>query len=128
MDFPTGAGAHFPSSPTGPAHRQTARRPLFTGRKFPMSRIRLLALLATCLVVLAFTTSAMAASGGSSGDDSLKGSGRADTMQLRGGDDSANGGAGDDRMFGGAGDDPPQAGGGGGPINEGARADGLCQH
>src|SRR3954470_15117539 len=103
MDFPTGEGAHFPSSTTAPAHRQTARRPLFTGRKFPMSRIGVLALLATCLVVLALTTSAIGASGGSAGDDSLKDSGRPDTMQLRGGDDSANGGAGDDRMFGGAG-------------------------
>src|SRR3954452_11565713 len=119
MDFPTGAGAHFPSSPTGPAHRQTARRPLFTGRKFPMSRVRLLALLAPCLCVLASPTSAMAAGGGSSGDDSLKGSGRADTMQLRGGDDSANGGAGDDRMFGGAGGEPPQGRGGGRPMNSG---------
>ena len=70
-----------------------------------MSRIRLLALLAACLVVLAFAGSAMAAGGGSSGDDNLKGSARADTMQLRGGDDVLTDDRGTDRFAGGAGDD-----------------------
>ena len=88
-----------------------------------MSRIRLLALLAACLAVMAFATSAMAAGGGSSGDDNLKGSARADTMQMRGGDDVANGGAGDDRLFGGAGDDRLNGGAGDDRLNGGAGDD-----
>jgi Ca2+-binding RTX toxin-like protein len=90
-----------------------------------MSRIRLLALLAASLMVLAFATSAMAAGGGSPGDDNLNGSGRADTMQLRGGDDVAKGGAGDDRMFGGAGDDRLNGGVGDDRMNGGAGDDVL---
>ena len=89
-----------------------------------MSRIRLLALLAACLAVMAFAGSAMAAgNGGSSGDDNLKGSDRADTMQLRGGDDVANGGRGDDRLNGGAGDDRLNGGVGDDRMNGGAGDD-----
>jgi Ca2+-binding RTX toxin-like protein len=91
-----------------------------------MSRIRLLALLAACVAVLAFAGSAMAAgNGGSSGDDNLKGSDRADTMQLRGGDDVANGGRGDDRLNGGAGDDRLNGGVGDDRMNGGAGDDVL---
>src|SRR3954454_2149742 len=126
MDFRTGAGAHYSSFPTGPAQRQARGVPPLHGRKFPMSRIRLLALLAACVAVLAFAGSAMAAgNGGSSGDDNLKGSNRADTMQMRGGDDVANGGAGDDRMFGGAGDDRLNGGAGDDRMNGGAGDDVL---
>jgi Ca2+-binding RTX toxin-like protein len=126
MDFPTAGGAHFSSFPTGPAPRTEREASPLHGRKFPMSRIRLLALLAACVAVLAFAGSAMAAGGGgSSGDDNLKGSGRADTMQMRGGDDVANGGAGDDRMFGGVGDDRLNGGVGDDRLNGGRGDDVL---
>src|SRR4051812_25541811 len=126
MDFRTGAGAHCSSFPTGPVQPTEREASPSYGRKFPMSRIRLLALLAACVAVLAFAGSAMAAgNGGSSGDDNLKGSNRADTMQMRGGDDVANGGAGDDRMFGGAGDDRLNGGVGDDRMNGGAGDDVL---
>ena len=70
-----------------------------------MSRIRLIASLAAMLVTLAFATSALAAGGGSPGDDDFSGSARSEHVSLQAGDDRANGGRGNDHLLGEAGDD-----------------------
>ena len=70
-----------------------------------MSRIRLIASLAAMLVTLAFATSALAAGGGSPGDDDFSGSARSEHVSLQAGDDRANGGRGNDDISGGRGND-----------------------
>jgi Ca2+-binding RTX toxin-like protein len=77
-----------------------------------MSRIRLIAALAGALLMLAFATSAIAAGGGSPGDDNVTGSSRGEHMTLRAGDDRANGGRGDDDINGGRGNDHINGGAG----------------
>jgi len=90
-----------------------------------MSRIRLLALTAGVLLVLAFATSAMAAGGGSPGHDDFTGTARAEHVNLQAGDDRANGGAGDDVMNGGRGDDALRGGAGDDRLSGGAGDDVL---
>src|SRR3954451_19589066 len=90
-----------------------------------MSRIRLLALTAGVLLVLAFATSAMAAGGGSPGHDDFTGTARAEHVNLQAGDDRANGGAGDDVMNGGRGDDALRGGAGDDRLSGGSGDDVL---
>src|SRR4051794_36555392 len=77
-----------------------------------MSRMRLIAVLGCALLVLAFATSAMAAGGGSPGDDNVRGTERGEHMTLRAGDDRANGGRGNDDINGGRGNDDINGGAG----------------
>jgi len=77
-----------------------------------MSRIRLIAALAGALLMLAFATSAIAAGGGSPGDDNVTGGARGEHMSLQAGDDRANGGRGNDDIDGGRGDDRINGGAG----------------
>src|SRR4051794_22320145 len=90
-----------------------------------MSRIRLLALTAGVLLVLAFATSAMAAGGGSPGHDDFTGTARAEHLTLQAGDDRANGGRGDDVINGGRGDDTLRGGAGDDRLSGGAGDDVL---
>ncbi|MFL6019471.1 MAG: calcium-binding protein [Gaiellaceae bacterium] len=68
-----------------------------------MSKIRLLAVSAGVLLLLAFATSAMAAGGGTPGADDVSGTARGEHMTLPAADDRATGGAGDDTIAGGKG-------------------------
>jgi Ca2+-binding RTX toxin-like protein len=90
-----------------------------------MSRIRLIAALAGALITLAFATSALAAGGGSPGDDNVTGGSRADHIALQAGDDHANGGRGDDVISGGRGDDVLRGGAGDDRLNGGSGNDRL---
>jgi Ca2+-binding RTX toxin-like protein len=77
-----------------------------------MSRIRLTAGVAGALLTLAFASSAIAAGGGSPGDDNVRGTDRGEHMTLQAGDDRANGGRGNDDINGGLGDDRINGGAG----------------
>jgi Ca2+-binding RTX toxin-like protein len=90
-----------------------------------MSRIRLIAALAGALITLAFATSALAAGGGSPGDDNVKGTARGEHMSLQAGDDRANGGRGNDDINGGRGDDRINGGAGDDRLRGGAGDDVL---
>src|SRR3954451_25388768 len=90
-----------------------------------MSRIRLLAVSAGVLLLLAFATSAIAAGGGSPGADGVTGTARGDHMTLRAGDDRANGGAGDDAIDGGRVNDNIRGGAGDDRLRGGAGDDVL---
>ena len=91
-----------------------------------MSRIRLLAITAGVLLLLAFATSAMAAGGsGSPGDDDVTGTARGEHIALQAGDDRANGGRGDDTVDGGRGDDALRGGPGDDRLNGGTGDDVL---
>src|SRR3954453_11642619 len=86
----------------------------YGSRRTTMSKIRLIAVLAGAVLMLAFATSALAAGGGSPGADDFAGSPRADHVSLQAGDDDANGGRGNDDINGGRGDDRINGGAGGG--------------
>jgi len=90
-----------------------------------MSRIRLTAALAGALLMLAFATSAIAAGGGSPGDDNVTGGSRGEHMTLRAGDDRANGGRGNDDINGGRGNDHINGGAGDDRLRGGSGDDVL---
>src|SRR3954454_7412829 len=106
-------------------HAPRTARDRTSRRGTPMSRIRLLALTAGVLLVLAFATSAMAAGGGSPGSDDFTGTARGEHVSLPAGDDRANGGAGDDVINGGRGDDSLRGGAGDDRLRGGAGDDVL---
>jgi RTX calcium-binding nonapeptide repeat (4 copies) len=88
-----------------------------------MSRTRLLAAIVGALLTLAFATSALAAGGGSPGDDNVTGSAHGDRIALEAGDDHVNGGRGDDVVRGDAGDDRLNGGAGDDRVNGGVGDD-----
>jgi len=90
-----------------------------------MSKTRLTAALAAALTTMAFATSALAAGGGSPGNDDVTGGARADHISLQAGDDRANGGRGDDVINGGRGDDVLRGGAGDDRVNGGSGDDRL---
>jgi hypothetical protein len=90
-----------------------------------MSRIRLLAVTVGALLLLVFAASAIAAGGGSPGDDNVTGNARGEPMTLQAGDDRANGGAGDDTIDGGRGNDNIRGGAGDDRVRGGAGDDVL---
>jgi Ca2+-binding RTX toxin-like protein len=90
-----------------------------------MSRIRLFAALAGALLMLAFATSAIAAGGGSPGDDNVTGGERGEHMSLQAGDDRANGGRGSDDINGGRGNDHINGGAGDDRLRGGSGDDVL---
>src|SRR5262245_39538430 len=90
-----------------------AARPRTSRRRTPlMSKPRLPAAVATARTPMAFATSALAARGGSPGNDDVTCGARADHISLQAGDDHANGGRGDDVINGGRGDDVLRGGAG----------------
>jgi Ca2+-binding RTX toxin-like protein len=90
-----------------------------------MSRIRLLAVFAAALMVLAFAGTALAR-GGSPGDDNVTGSDRGDRIALEAGDDHASGGRGDDVINGGRGNDVLRGGLGDDRVHGGSGDDVLA--